>query len=245
MRRTKRQILPAVGLDLAGEFGDLGPRLGGEDGGGGFVALADEPILSTLMPTITRQQRLVWKPMDDYLQANQQLWNEWTILHEQAPQYKVAEFKAGASTLRPVERAELTNVAGKQLLHLQCHFGLDTLSWACEGAIVTGVDLSDRSIALARSLSSELNIPATFVCTDLLDLPSVLSNQFDIVFTSYGVLNSAARLERLGCGDCALSPAGRHLLYGGISSFLASLSHRVTGTQSDQPLLLHGRALLL
>jgi SAM-dependent methyltransferase len=127
--------------------------------------------------------------MDDYLQANQQLWNEWTILHEQSPQYKVAEFKAGASTLRPVERAELTNVAGKQLLHLQCHFGLDTLSWAREGAIVTGVDLSDRSIALARSLSSELNIPATFVCTDLLDLPSVLTHQFDIVFTSYGVLN--------------------------------------------------------
>ena len=127
--------------------------------------------------------------MDDYLQANQQLWNEWTTLHEQSPRYKVAEFKAGASTLRPVERAELTEVAGKTLLHLQCHFGLDTLSWARAGAIVTGVDLSDRSIALARSLSAELNIPATFVCADLLDLPNALSGQFDIVFTSYGVLN--------------------------------------------------------
>jgi hypothetical protein len=67
--------------------------------------------------------------MDNYLQSNQHLWNEWTTLHEQSPLYRLAEFKAGASTLRPVERKELTDVAGKTLLHLQCHFGLDTLSW--------------------------------------------------------------------------------------------------------------------
>lgn len=134
--------------------------------------------------------------MDDYLQSNQHLWNEWTTLHEQSPLYKVKEFKAGASTLRPIEREELTDVAGKTLLHLQCHFGLDTLSWAREGAIVTGVDLSDRSIALARSLSAELNIPATFVRSDLLDLPNALSGQFDIVFTSYGVLHWLRDLKR-------------------------------------------------
>src|SRR5258705_4987146 len=120
--------------------------------------------------------------MDDYLQSNQQLWNEWTRLHEQAPTYKVQEFKAGSSTLRQIERAELSDVAGKRLLHLQCHFGLDTLSWAREGAIVTGVDLSDQSIALARALSTELNILATFVCSDLFELPNALSGQFDIVF---------------------------------------------------------------
>lgn len=134
--------------------------------------------------------------MDNYLQANQHLWNEWTPLHEQSPQYRLAEFKAGASTLRPVERAELTDVAGKTLLHLQCHFGLDTLSWARAGAIVTGADLSDQSVALAQSLSAELNIPATFVCADVLDLPNVLSGQFDIVFTSYGVLNWLSDLKR-------------------------------------------------
>lgn len=127
--------------------------------------------------------------MDEYLQSNQHLWNEWTTLHEQSPLYKVEEFKAGASTLRPIERAELTDVAGKTLLHLQCHFGLDTLSWAREGAIVTGVDLSDRSIELARALSAELSLPATFVCANLLDLPNALAGQYDIVFTSYGVLN--------------------------------------------------------
>jgi SAM-dependent methyltransferase len=134
--------------------------------------------------------------MSHYLQSNRQLWNEWTNLHEQSSFYNVAGFKAGASTLRPVEREELTGVAGKSLLHLQCHFGLDTLSWARQGAIVTGVDLSDRSIELARSLSAELNIPAAFVCSDLLDLPQVLSGEFDIVFTSYGVLNWLPDLKR-------------------------------------------------
>lgn len=134
--------------------------------------------------------------MNDYLQANQQLWNEWTALHEQAPRYKLAGFKAGASTLRPVERAELTNVTGKRLLHLQCHFGLDTLSWARQGAAVTDVDLSVRSIVLARSLSAELQIPATFVCADVLDLANVLTGQYEIIFTSYGVLNWLRDLPR-------------------------------------------------
>jgi SAM-dependent methyltransferase len=134
--------------------------------------------------------------MDEYLHSNRHLWNEWTTLHEQSPAYRLQEFKVGASTLRPIERAELTDVAGKSLLHLQCHFGLDTLSWARMGANVTGVDLSDESIALARSLSAELGIPATFVRSNLFDLPNVLGGQFDIVFTSYGVLNWLDDLKR-------------------------------------------------
>ena len=126
--------------------------------------------------------------MDDYLSTNHQLWNAWTPLHEIADFYDLPGFRAGKSSLRPIERAELTDVAGRSLLHLQCHFGLDTLSWARKGASVTGVDFSDRSIALAQSLSNELNIPATFVCSDIDDLPNVLSRQFEIVFSSYGVL---------------------------------------------------------
>ena len=76
----------------------------------------------------------------------------------------------------------------KSLLHLQCHFGMDTLSWARLGARATGVDFSDEAIALARSLSQELGIEARFVCSNIYDLPDVLSGQYDIVFTSYGVL---------------------------------------------------------
>lgn len=126
--------------------------------------------------------------MDDHLSANHDLWNAWTDLHESSEFYDLPGFKSGKSSLRPVERAELTDVAGRSLLHLQCHFGFDTLSWARKGAIVTGVDFSDRSIALARSLSAELSIPASFVCSDIDRLPEVLSGQFEIVFSSYGVL---------------------------------------------------------
>ena len=76
------------------------------------------------------------------------------------------------------------------------HFGLDTLSWARKGAIVTGVDFSDRSIALAQSLSTELDIPASFVCSGIDHLPDVLSGQFEIVFSSYGVLPWLRDLRR-------------------------------------------------
>ena len=134
--------------------------------------------------------------MNDHLQANQKLWDQWTLEHEQSPAYDVAGFKAGKERLRPVELAELGDVSGKSLLHLQCHFGLDTLAWARHGAIVTGVDLSEQSIALARSLSQELDIPAQFHCSDIYQLPTVLSGEFDIVFTSYGVLNWLNDLKR-------------------------------------------------
>ena len=126
--------------------------------------------------------------MNEYLKANQDLWNAWTELHEKSALYDIAGFKAGKSTLHALEKEELGDVAGKSLLHLQCHFGLDSLSWSRLGANVTGVDFSDKSIALARSLSSELDIPATFVHSDIYDLPDNLSGQFDIVVTSYGVL---------------------------------------------------------
>ena len=102
--------------------------------------------------------------------------------------YALETFKAGRSSLHVLELAELGAVSGKSLLHLQCHFGMDTLSWARLGAQVTGVDFSSEGVALARALSQELNIPGRFVCSDLYDLPQNLEGQFDIVYTSYGVL---------------------------------------------------------
>ena len=134
--------------------------------------------------------------MDDYKNANRRLWNEWTSLHEGSAFYDVEGFKAGKETLRSIEVAELGDVSGKSLLHLMCHFGLDTLSWARRGAAVTGVDLSDRSITLAASLSRELGIPATFLCSDVEHLPGARSGEFDIVFSSYGVLHWLPDLGR-------------------------------------------------
>lgn len=126
--------------------------------------------------------------MDDYRRANQALWNEWTHINARSKMYDVEGFRAGNRRLHSIEVEEMGNVTGKTLLHLQCHFGLDTLSWADRGAVVTGVDFSPEAVALAESLSRECQIPARFTCCDIYDLPDHLDEQFDIVFTSYGVL---------------------------------------------------------
>ncbi len=134
--------------------------------------------------------------MDDCLQKNRDLWNELTPIHARSDFYDVAGFKRGQCTLKSIELEELGDVTGKSLLHLQCHFGLDTLSWARLGAQVTGVDFSDKAIDLARSLSKELGIKADFVCSNIYALPDVLRDQFDIVFTSYGILTWLPDLPR-------------------------------------------------
>jgi SAM-dependent methyltransferase len=126
--------------------------------------------------------------LNKYMQSNRKLWDRWTVLHEKSEMYDIANFKADGSRLGRIEREELGDVEGKSLLHLQCHFGLDTLSWAGLGAAVTGVDFSEQSITLARSLSLRLGMPATFVQSNIYDLPQNLTGQFDIVFTSHGVL---------------------------------------------------------
>ena len=131
-----------------------------------------------------------------YTETNRALWNGWTGIHARSAFYDLDGFRAGASSLQSIEREALGDVAGKTLLHLQCHFGMDTLSWARLGARVTGADLSDEAVALARTLAAELDLPATFVRSDVLDLPAVLAGSFDVVFTSYGVLSWLDDLDR-------------------------------------------------
>lgn len=126
--------------------------------------------------------------MDDYRAINKTLWQKYTEINSKSDYYRLKEFMSGENSLNELERSEVGSVAGKTLLHLQCHFGMDTLSWARLGASVTGIDFSEEAIELARSLAAELKIPAQFVCSDLYELPSHLQGQFDIVFTSYGVL---------------------------------------------------------
>ena len=126
--------------------------------------------------------------LDEQLQVNRTNWNERTPVHAASESYDVEGFKAGRITLHDVELREVGDVSGKTLLHLQCHFGLDTMSWARLGAKATGVDFADAAIELARSLNSELDLGVRFICSNVYDLPDVLDEQFDIVFTSIGVL---------------------------------------------------------
>jgi SAM-dependent methyltransferase len=134
--------------------------------------------------------------MDEHFQANLALWNEWTGIHAASKFYDLPGFKAGHNTLADFELAEVGPVQGKTLLHLQCHFGMTTLSWARLGAQATGMDFSDQAIALARTLSQELKLPAEFICCNLYDLPQHLTGQFDVVYTSFGVLTWLPDLPR-------------------------------------------------
>jgi SAM-dependent methyltransferase len=134
--------------------------------------------------------------MEEYLKNNLDLWNELTPIHARSAFYDVEGFKQGKCTLDSIELGEVGDVTGKSLLHLQCHFGMDTLSWARFGAEATGVDFSDKAITLARSLSNETGIRTDFICSDIYQLPEVLSKKFDIVFTSRGVLGWLPDLDR-------------------------------------------------
>jgi SAM-dependent methyltransferase len=127
---------------------------------------------------------------DEALKSNRETWNVWTKIHVESEFYDVASFKNGERPIRiaAYEREEVGSVEGKSLLHLQCHFGLDTLSWARLGATVTGIDFSEAAIAAARELSTEVGVPATFIESDLYLAPSVLNEEFDVVYTSGGVL---------------------------------------------------------
>lgn len=132
----------------------------------------------------------------DYLTINQTAWDKRTKIHFGSQFYDVAGFKAGNSSLNPLEIAQLGEVSGRSLLHLQCHFGLDTLSWARLGAKVTGVDLSGQAIAQARQLAEELDIAAQFIESDIYQFGKHNSTKFDIVFSSYGVLCWLPDLDR-------------------------------------------------
>jgi 2-polyprenyl-3-methyl-5-hydroxy-6-metoxy-1,4-benzoquinol methylase len=134
--------------------------------------------------------------MEDKIAVNQKLWDSRVAGHAASTFYDVPGFLAGKCMLMPAELEALGNVEGKSLLHLQCHFGLDTLSWARRGARVTGMDFSGAAIAKARSLATEAGLEATFVEASVYDLPAHLIGQFDIVFTSYGTITWLPDLER-------------------------------------------------
>ena len=130
------------------------------------------------------------------VESNRALWDKWTAVHVDSDFYHVDTFKAGDNRLRDYEIADLGDVTGKDLLHLQCHFGLDTLSWARLGANVTGIDYSEAAIAEARKLASEVGLDARFVSSNVYELPSNLDGDFDIVYTSRGVLGWLPDLDR-------------------------------------------------
>ena len=121
-------------------------------------------------------------------ETNRESWNKKVAVHAASDFYNLEEFKNGASSLNDYELNALGDVSEKSLLHLQCHFGQDTLSWSRMGANCTGVDLSDEGIKLAKGLSNKLELEAKFVCCNVLNVSNHISEKFDIIFTSYGTI---------------------------------------------------------
>ncbi len=133
---------------------------------------------------------------DNYISINKALWNERTEHHLKSGFYNMEDFQQGKSSLNEIELDLLGDIKGKTVLHLQCHFGQDSLSLARMGARVTGVDFSDKAIAQAQELATGLHLDAAFICADVYTLPDMHHELYDIVFTSYGTIGWLPDIKR-------------------------------------------------
>ncbi len=134
--------------------------------------------------------------MKDYITLNKQAWNNKTDVHIASDFYDNDRFLKGKSTLNSIELELLGDIKGKSILHLQCHFGQDTMTFSRMGAKATGVDFSETAIARAKEFNMQLGLDASFVCCDIYDLPNQLTEKFDIVFTSYGTIGWLPDLDK-------------------------------------------------
>lgn len=133
---------------------------------------------------------------NDYININKQTWNNKVDVHIASEFYNMEAFLNGKSTLNNIELELLGNIKGKKILHLQCHYGQDTMSFSRIGAFATGVDLSDKAIEKAREINKSLELDTTFICSDIYDLPNHLEEKFDFVFTSYGTIGWLPDLDK-------------------------------------------------
>lgn len=126
--------------------------------------------------------------MQDYFEINKKLWNQKVGIHLDTELYNMEAFMQGETSLDAATLKHLGDVKGKRILHLQCHFGQDSLSLSRMGANVVALDLSDAGIQKARELNDELGLDAEFVCCNVYDAKEHIQGKFDIVYTSFGTI---------------------------------------------------------
>jgi 2-polyprenyl-3-methyl-5-hydroxy-6-metoxy-1,4-benzoquinol methylase len=128
--------------------------------------------------------------MIDPIEINRLNWDERAVIHarDTTGDYMLDRFRAGEDALHEIEATELGDIAGKRVLHLQCHIGRDTLCLARRGAHVTGLDFSDEALRVARDLAAETGLSATFVQGRVDDAPRLTPGPFDLVFTTWGTI---------------------------------------------------------
>ena len=151
---------------------------------------------------------------------NRVLWDVWATAHGQDGYYDSAGLVAGRDSLTDVEwdgvRAAVGDVAGRDVLHVQCHLAFDAITLARHGARVTGVDFSPTALAKARDLAARCGVAVELVEGDATDLPAGLRGRFDLAYATIGILcwiDDVAAWMRSVAGT--LRPGGRLLLIDG------------------------------
>ena len=124
----------------------------------------------------------------NHLDVNRDSWDKRTKLHVHSDFYRHKEFLAGQSSLKEIELNLLGDLTGKKVLHLQCHFGQDSISLARMGAIVTAVDLSPVAIEIAKKTADDLDVEVEFICSDILATDLLIGREFDLVYSTYGTI---------------------------------------------------------
>jgi SAM-dependent methyltransferase len=149
-----------------------------------------------------------------WLDANRMNWNDRVAVHVTSAFYGVSDWLRDTPGPDPTEASLVGDVAGRDLVHLQCHFGMGTLEWARAGATVTGVDFSETAIAEAESLAERAGLAqtSTFVVSDVVGAPAALSRRYDVVYVSLGSLCWLPRIEEWAEVVAALLAPGGTLL---------------------------------
>lgn len=149
----------------------------------------------------------------DYISTNKNSWNNRVDIHYDSKFYDVEGFLNGQTSLNPIELELLGDIQGKSILHLQCHFGMDSISLARMGAKVTGIDLSDRAIQKAKELAEIDGQEIEFICCNIYDIELHLDKKYDIIFTSYGTITWLPDLDKWASMiHQFLQPGGKFIL---------------------------------
>jgi 2-polyprenyl-3-methyl-5-hydroxy-6-metoxy-1,4-benzoquinol methylase len=149
----------------------------------------------------------------DYININKKTWNNKTDVHIASEFYDMEGFLNGKSTLNSIELELLGDVKGKKILHLQCHFGQDSMTLSRMGAKVTGIDFSEKAIEKAKEFANQLHLDTQFICCDVYETLQHINEEFDIVFTSYGTIGWLPDIEKWAnvVSNC-LKPNGKFIM---------------------------------